>query len=135
MGREALTIAPDTNVLIRAIVEDDADQTVAAQRVLDEASEVVISNPVLCETVWVLMKIYEWGSADVLATIQQLIEGANVSVDREAVDFGLRVMGKGADFADGVIAYEGARSGGIYVTFDRPAAKNVAKAGLKVKAL
>ncbi|HBS32465.1 MAG TPA: VapC toxin family PIN domain ribonuclease, partial [Parvularcula sp.] len=119
-----MTIAPDTNVLIRAIVADDADQAIVAQRALDEASEVVISTPALCETVWALMKVYRWGSADVLATIQQLIEGANVSVDREAVDFGLRVMGKGADFADGMIAYDGARSGGIYVTFDRPVARN-----------
>ena len=130
-----MTIAPDTNVLIRAIVADDADRAIVAQRALDEASEVVISTPALCETVWALMKVYRWGSADVLATIQQLIEGANVSVDREAVDFGLRVMGKGADFADGMIAYDGARSGGIYVTFDRPVARNIAKAGLKVKTL
>lgn len=130
-----MKIAPDTNVLIRAIVEDDADQSVAAQRVLGEASEVVISNPVLCEMVWVLMKGHKRSATEVAATIEVLMSAENAAVDREAVDFGLRVMGMGADFADGVIAYEGAMKGGAYVTFDRTAAKHVSKAGLKVKAL
>jgi hypothetical protein len=51
-----------------------------------------------------------------------LLAAANVKVNRPAVEAGLAVLEAGGDFADGVIAYEGAWLGGeTFVSFDKKA--------------
>jgi predicted nucleic-acid-binding protein len=55
-------------------------------------------------------------------TMRSLIDTGNVVLNRPAVEAGLRVLDAGGDFADGVIAYEGAWLGGeTFVSFDREA--------------
>ena len=52
--------------------------------------------------------------------LRQLIEVANVAIDRQATEAGLVMLDAGGDFADGVIAYEGRRLGGeVFVSFDK----------------
>ncbi len=47
------------------------------------------------------------------------METRNVVVNRPAVEAGLSALHSGGDFADGVIAYDGAWLGGeIFVSFD-----------------
>jgi predicted nucleic-acid-binding protein len=53
-----------------------------------------------------------------------LINGANVVVNRQAVEAGLAHMKAGGDFADGVIAYEGNWLGAeTFASFDKKAVK------------
>jgi predicted nucleic-acid-binding protein len=48
----------------------------------------------------------------------------NVTLNRPAVEAGLAMMDAGGDFADGVIAYEGAWLGGeTFLSFDKQAVK------------
>lgn len=79
--------------------------------------------PCLCEFVWVLLsKIYGFQASDVAAAISALLEVPNVEVNRPAVEAGLSLLEAGADFADGVIAYEGNWLGGeTFVSFDKKA--------------
>ena len=49
-----MKITADTNVLVRAAVQDDAHQARRAAKVLQEADLVAVPIPVLCEFVWVL---------------------------------------------------------------------------------
>jgi predicted nucleic-acid-binding protein len=56
-------VAVDTNVLVRAVVRDDAVQARAAAKVLTEADLVAVALPCLCEFVWVLRKVYKLRSA------------------------------------------------------------------------
>ncbi len=50
------------------------------------------------------------------------METRNVLVNRPAVELGLSVLEAGGDFADGVIAYDGAFLGAeTFVSFDRKA--------------
>lgn len=125
-----MKITADTNLLIRAITEDDERQSKVAQEQLAKADVVALAIPALCELAWVLTQSYRVPSADVAATIRRLIDGANVAVNRPAVEAGLAVLEAGGDFADGVIAYEGRWLGAdTFVSFDRKAVQLIERHG------
>jgi predicted nucleic-acid-binding protein len=124
MGRQAMKITADTNVLVRAITEDHEAQSKAAQSALKRAELVAIAIPALSELVWVLSQGYKVSSKDIAAAIRGLMNGDNVEVNRPAVEAGLAFMDAGGDFADGVIAYEGSWLGAeTFVSFDKRAVK------------
>lgn len=117
-----MKIAVDTNVLARAVLQDDPKQGKAAAKLLEEATLIAVSLPSLCELVWILRRGAKLSKDDVAQTIRDLLGTANVSMDRPAVEAGLAVLEAGGDFADGVIAHEGAWLGGeTFVSFDRKA--------------
>lgn len=118
-----MKITPDTNLLVRAITEDDERQSKLAQAELAAAELIVLPLPMLCELVWVLSQGYRIASADIATTLRRLIDGTNVVVNRPAVEAGLALLDAGGDFADGIIAYEGRWLGAeTFVSFDRQAA-------------
>src|SRR6516164_7122002 len=102
-----MKITADTNVLVRAAIQDDAQQARRAAKILQEADLVAVPVPVLCEFVWVLRRGYKKSIVDIASAIHRLINSANVVTNRPAVEVGLSVLEAGGDFADGVIAYEG----------------------------
>lgn len=114
-----MKIAVDTNVLARAVLQDDPKQGKAAAKLLEEATLIAVSLPSLCELVWILRRGAKLSKDDIAQTIRDLLGTANVSMDRPAVEAGLAVLEAGGDFADGVIAHEGAWLGGeTFVSFD-----------------
>ncbi len=117
-----MKITVDTNVLVRAVVVDDPQQAQVAAECLMDAECIVVVLPVLCEFVWVLLRVYGFTSADVAMAIRALLAVNHVEVNRPAADAGLAVLEAGGDFADGVIAYEGRWLGGTtFVSFDKKA--------------
>lgn len=127
-----MKITADTNVLIRAAVMDDARQGAAARRALDGASAVAVSNAALCEFVWVLREGFKIPVADIAAAIVTIHDSKQVASDRHAVEAGIAAMIAGADFADGVIAFEGAQLGAdVSASFDRAACKKLLAFKLK----
>ena len=102
-----MKITVDTSVLVRAVVSDDKKQAEAAHKALNEAKPIAIPLPCLCELVWVLRRVYNFGQNDVASAIETLVNVAKVAVNRPAVDAGLAILKAGGDFADGLIAYEG----------------------------
>jgi hypothetical protein len=58
-------VIADTNVLLRAIVGDDAKQSRAAIRALEQAESVVVSQHALCELVRVLDRSYGVSRANI----------------------------------------------------------------------
>lgn len=102
-----MKITADTNVLIRAAVQDDPHQARKATKVLQEAELVAVPVPVLCEFVWVLRRGYKKSASEVSEAIHRLTKSVNVVVNRPAIEAGLALLDAGGDFADGVIAYEG----------------------------
>jgi predicted nucleic-acid-binding protein len=122
MGKDKMKITADTNVLIRAAVQDDPHQARQAAEVLQDAELVAVPVPVLCEFVWVLRRGYKKSVADVSDAIRRLMKSANVVANRPAIEAGLSVLDAGGDFADGVIAYEGDWLGAEeFVSFDSKA--------------
>lgn len=131
-----MKLTADTNVLVRAIVADDARQAKIAQAALAEAERVAITSPALCELVWVLTRGYGVGAREAGAAIRLLMASANVEANRPAVEAGLALLDDGGDFADGVIAFEGAALGGDeFASFDRDAVKRLKRLGRKAMTL
>lgn len=125
-----MRIAADTNVLLRAIVGDDEAQAARAVELLEAADMVAVSQQVLCELVWVLRSRYGVARPDIAAAIRALLGTANVVTNRPAAEAGLAVLETGGDFADGVIAFDGAWLGAeVFVSFDKRAVALVAKQG------
>ena len=119
-----MRMTADTNVLVRALTEDHATQSKAAQAALQEAEIVAVSISALCELVWVLSQGYKIRPADIASTIRVLLNSANIVVNRPAAEAGLALLDAGGDFADGAIAYEGRWLGAsTFVSFDKRAVR------------
>jgi predicted nucleic-acid-binding protein len=117
-------VTADTNVLLRLLVGDDEDQQRAAAELVEGAELVAVGVQTLAELVWVLRRSYGVSRKDTAAAIRRIVDTANVRVDRPAVDAGLACMEAGGDFADGLIAHEGAWLGGeTFASFDVKAVK------------
>lgn len=126
MGRAALKVTVDTHVLVRAVVRDDKTQAALAAKLLARADLIAVALPALCEFYWVLCSVYRFTAEEAAEALRRLINVPNVAVDRPAVEAGLAMIAAGGDFADGVIAFEGAmRGGGDFVSFDRTAVKRL----------
>jgi len=122
MGEGQMKVTADSNVLIRAAVQDDLHQARRAAKILAKADLIAVPVPVLCEFVWVLRRGYKKSAADVSDAIRRLMRSANVTMNRPAVEAGLSALDAGGDFADGVISYEGEWLGAEeFVSFDSKA--------------
>ena len=131
-----MKIAADANVLVRAIVGDDARQARIARRELEKADAIVVAIPALCELVWVLARGYAIPAAEIARTIRRLMNAGNVVANRAAAEAGLAMLDAGGDFADGVIAFEGKAGGAeVFASFDRKAVKLLAVKGVPARLL
>jgi len=120
----------DTNVLVRAAVDDDPEQANEARALLRDAERIVLTLPALCEFVWVARRAYRRSPGEVSVSLRRLIAASNAQVEVGAVEAGLRVLDAGGDFADGIIAFDGRRQGGaVFASFDRRAVRLVAESG------
>ena len=127
-----MKIIADTNVLLRFVLGDDLEQYKLALDTMEKSEAVVVTNHALCEMAWVLRSRYGVSSPAIAATIRALLDTRNVVLDSAAVNTGLATLEAGADFADGVIDYEGRWLGGdTFVSFDKKAVTAIAKQGGK----
>lgn len=117
-----MKITADTNVLLRACVQDDEAQSRRAAKLLRDADLVAVTAPCLCEFVWVLKRGYKFADADVARAVRLLANSQNVVCNMPLVEAGLAMLEQGGDFADGVIAFEGLALGATeFVSFDKNA--------------
>ena len=136
MGQGKMKITADTNVLIRAAVQDEPHQARQAAKILQEAELVAVPMPVLCEFVWVLRRGYKKSVSDVSDAIHKLLKSANVVMNRPAIEAGLTALNAGGDFADGVIAHEGDWLGAEeFVSFDSKAVSILKSHGTRARLL
>jgi predicted nucleic-acid-binding protein len=124
-------IALDTNVLIRVLIADDPKQTALSERLLREAAEAgepcFISDPVLCETEWVLDSYYRVPRSGIAAALESLLARKSlfvfedVDIFRKALDAYQHGKAEFSDFLIGAKAEtQGART---TFTFDRVLAR------------
>jgi predicted nucleic-acid-binding protein len=112
-------ITADRNILVWALTDDDPAQSPRAQAELTQAELVAIPLATLCELVWVLTRGFRLPAATIADAIRRLLAAAAVAADRGGAEAGLAMFDAGGDFADGVIAHEGAWLGGeTFVSFD-----------------
>lgn len=122
-------IGLDTNVLLRAFVLEDGEQTARARRLIARCSP---SNPVyvngiaLVEAIWVLEGQYGYGRKAIAAIVEQLLMAKDVVLEHEA---SVRAVMKtylqhNADFADALLAHINSSAGcKATATFDKRAAR------------
>lgn len=118
--------AIDTNVLVRALVQDDATQSARAQSLLTE-HEIFIPVTVMLELEWVLRSRYAFTPKVVAQAIEKITALGNVVVgEREAVLAAASRAAQGWDFAD---ALHHALSAGCddFTTLDAALAKRAAR--------
>lgn len=127
-----MKITADTNLLLRAILEDDPQQAAQAERLIAGAELVAIPVPVFCEMVWTMRRLYKRSVDEIADAIDALLQVDTVATDRPAVEAGMNVLRRGGDFADGVIAWQGMALGGaILATFDKTGIRILSDAGLR----
>jgi predicted nucleic-acid-binding protein len=125
-------IAVDTNVLVRLIAKDDAEQYALAKGYLKKHSSAdapaFINRVVLVELAWVLQSLYEYKREEITVTIDGLLSTVTFRVE-EAPDVRLALgeyRNGGIDFADALIAATNLRQGAkVMATFDKTAAKRL----------
>lgn len=125
-----MRVTLDTNILIRAVMQDEEGQAAASARILREAELIAIPLSCLCEFVWVLRRIYRLPRERIAWAIRNLMDGGNVVTDRAATEAGLWLHDRGGDFADGIIEFEGRQMGAIaFASFDQKALRLLEHAG------
>jgi len=126
----------DTNVLVRAVLNDDAVQSRASRLALSSAEQIVISRLAFCEMIWILRQRYKMPRVEIMRSVRGFLDANNVVTDTAAVEAGLEAMEAGEDFADGVIDFEGRWLGGdTFVSFDKKAVAAIAKQGKQTELL
>lgn len=102
-------IGIDTNVLIRYLTQDDAEQAARAVTLIEGAADrgerLFISQVVLCEVVWVLRSAFRTARDELAAILEAIIDTSqfviqDMAVTRRAFD---RFKTGDADFADYVM--------------------------------
>lgn len=131
-----MRISVDTNVLVRAVLQDDANQAHSANKLLREASVIAVSLPCLCEMTWVLRRGAKLSKENISEAIRSLMAASNVVMNRPAAEAGLAMLEAGGDFADGVMAHEGHWLGGeTFVSFDKQAVELLRAQGQSARLL
>ena len=126
-----MTIAIDTNVLVRLLLRDDEAQYVAAHRLVDQAAAaeepVLIVLGVLLETEWVLRSRYKLDKASIAGAFTGLLESVDVEFEHPpTVEEALYVWAQhpGTDFADCLLIARASHLGrSRFLTFDAGAAR------------
>lgn len=75
--------AVDTNVLVRLVVRDHADQVRAAEEFV--AAGAWVSHLVLAETMWVLDAVYERTAEQIATAVDMLLNHQHLTVQDAAV--------------------------------------------------
>jgi predicted nucleic-acid-binding protein len=130
------SIAVDTNVLLRALVDDDSaeGQTRAARAFLAPMRELHVSQVVQVELTWVLRRAFGFDRDAILKALRTLREHPAIRLQaQDSFDAALGECAVGIDFADALIAQEAHRVQTSVVTFDRIFAKRCAATLLLVE--
>lgn len=119
-------IALDTNLLVRLLIQDDASQARAVERLFVRArrdrTPLFVADVVLCELVWVLARRARQSRAEIAVAVEWLLDAETIVFsDAGIARRALAAYRDGAgDFADYLILEQALAAGSVeVVTFDR----------------
>lgn len=117
----------DTNIILRAVLEDDPEQSPRAREVfrrLTESAPGFVTSVTLAEVYWILSRRQRVGKTRSLDVIRRLVEtGVLEFDDGEGIVRALELADEGADFADALIHTTFEQFGvTVAMTFDRDVA-------------
>jgi predicted nucleic-acid-binding protein len=113
--------AVDTNVLVRLVTRDDAQQTAAAEAFVTAGAWV--SQLVLMEAMWVLVSVYDLGPEKIATAVEMLLNHRDLTIqDADTVEAALGQFRKrpALGFSDCLILEVARKVGHLPLgTFDR----------------
>ena len=119
-------IGLDTNVLVRYLVEDDAQQAARAAALIEETTrhgeKLFVAAIVLCEVVWVLKVAYGRTRGEIAGALGEILRTAQFVI--QDADLAYRALASyqsgRADFADYLLTEEVVKAGcEKLATFDK----------------
>jgi predicted nucleic-acid-binding protein len=117
--------AVDTNVLVRLLTRDDAEQVAAAEAFVSRGAWV--PHLVLAEATWVLTSVYERGPGEIAAAVEMLLNHQHLTLqDSDVVAAAVeRFRARPAlGFSDCLVLEVARKAGHVPLgTFDRNLAK------------
>ena len=123
-------IAADTNLLVRHLTHDDAEQAEKVRELFDTAGlreePILIGHIVLCEVAWVLRAVYGFDKPQISLALQALLDDGVFHIqDRPLIEEALALYKRHAgQFSDHLLAavakHEGAST---TYTFDKTVGK------------
>jgi len=122
-------IGLDTNILVRYLTQDDAEQAQRAasfvERKLDAHTPGFVNNIAQCELVWVLESNYRYAREQIADALQRVFEIDRLRLESPQLSWrALEAYRAGIDFSDALLALRNAAEGCEYTaTFDRRAAR------------
>jgi predicted nucleic-acid-binding protein len=124
-----MSIALDTNVLVRFLTQDDTEQFEIAQNVINNCSAkqpAFICREVLVELVWVFERSYKYSRNEITAAVMGLVSAAELQVEtaQDVAEILPLYRNEGFGFSDLMIRQAAIRNGEHDLqTFDRQAVK------------
>lgn len=126
-------LAVDTNVVVRYVTRDHAEQAARARRLVD-GNDILVAITVLLESEWVLRSRYGFDRDETIAALRAFAGLPRVTLEdpvrvAQALDWAAR----GLDFAD-ALHLAAAAGCAAFVSFDRrlaPAARRIAGAAVR----
>ena len=122
--------ALDTNLLVRLLVADEAEQLACVRTLLQDAIErdepLFVPVSVFLELEWVLRSVYRIGKSDIVSTLSAVLSTAELVFESEAgIEWALhQYENTAADFSDCLhVALAEAAGHRPLWTFDRKAAR------------
>jgi predicted nucleic-acid-binding protein len=120
-------IAVDTNVLLRALVDDpeESRQCAMARTLVADAGKVRVADIVFMETLWVLHKRYQAPRKEVARIARELLEHPRYQVENQRqLNAALEIFARSnVDYADAVALADARQMQCALHTFDRKLAK------------
>ena len=114
-------LAVDTNVLVRLLARDDADQVRAAEVFITKGAWV--SHLVLAETMWVLDSVYDLSRVQIATAVEMMLNHRELSLqDADVVSAALAHYRRrsAVEFSDCLVLEIARKAGHLPVaTFDR----------------
>jgi predicted nucleic-acid-binding protein len=121
-------IGLDSNILVRYLTQDDPVQAAQAARLVEdrltEDDPGFISIVAMAETVWVLDRHYRFGSGQIAAAIERMLQADTLIVEdeQEVFEAMIALRERRGEFADALIGSLSVKAGcSRVVTFDRDA--------------
>ncbi len=124
-------IGLDTNILVRYITQDDTQQANRANQIIEQscskASPGYITQIVLCELVWVLLRAYDYKKQQVVSVLDQIMITTEFTIeDADLARKALEAWRKGAaGYSDYLLVFVNQAAGcEITYSFDAKLAKH-----------
>lgn len=121
-------LAVDTNILVRYVTRDHAEQSPRAKRLVD-TEDSFVATTVLLETEWVLRSSYGFSRAEIASALRLFAGMPRVALESPAIAAqALDWLERGIDFADG-LHLAAAADCDAFASFDRQLVNRAERVG------